>query len=52
MHAPLAVLTLWLGIYPTSFTGFFAASVAAMVDHHAQAMNVAAHATQFAGGAR
>ena len=52
IFAPLAVLTLWLGIYPTSFTGFFAASVAAMVDHHAQAMNVAAHATQFAGGAR
>jgi NADH-quinone oxidoreductase subunit M len=48
IFAPLGVLTLWLGIYPSSFTGFFAASVSAMVDNHAQAMNVAAHAAQLA----
>ena len=51
IFAPLAVLTLWLGIYPSSFTGFFAASVSAMVDHHAQALNLAAHATKLAGAA-
>jgi NADH-quinone oxidoreductase subunit M len=38
VFAPLVVLTLWMGIYPSSFTGFFDASVAAMVQHHAQAM--------------
>jgi len=25
---------LWMGIYPSSFTGFFDESVAAMVQHH------------------
>ncbi len=49
IFAPLAVLTLWLGIYPSSFTGFFGATVSAMVDQHAQALNLAAHAPQFAG---
>jgi NADH-quinone oxidoreductase subunit M len=38
IFAPLAVLTLWMGIYPTSFTSFFDASVASMVQHHTQAM--------------
>src|ERR1700677_1908684 len=38
VFAPLIVLTLWMGIYPSSFTGFFDESVAAMVQHHAQAM--------------
>jgi NADH-quinone oxidoreductase subunit M len=38
VFAPLAVLTLWMGIYPTSFTSFFDASVAQMVQHHAQAL--------------
>jgi NADH-quinone oxidoreductase subunit M len=52
IFAPLAVLTLWLGIYPSSFTGFFGATVSAMVDQHAQAMNLAAHAPQFAGVTR
>ncbi len=51
IFAPLAVLTLWLGIYPSSFTSFFAASVSAMVDNHAQAMNVSAHAAQLAQAA-
>jgi len=34
VFAPLIVLTLWMGIYPSSFTGFFDESVAAMVQHH------------------
>ncbi len=52
IFAPLAVLTLWLGIYPSSFTGFFDATVGAMVQSHQQAMNAAYHAAQFAGVAR
>jgi len=52
IFAPLAILTLWLGIYPASFTGFFDASVGAMVQSHQQAMNAAHHASQFAGVAR
>ena len=51
IFTPLAVLTLWLGIYPSSFTNYFAASVSAMVGQHAQAMNVAAHAAQLAQAA-
>ena len=34
VFAPLIVLTLWMGIYPSSFTGFFDESVAALVKHH------------------
>ena len=34
VFAPLIVLTLWMGIYPSSFTGFFDQTVAAMVKHH------------------
>jgi NADH-quinone oxidoreductase subunit M len=34
LFAPLIMLTLWMGIYPSSFTGFFDESVAAMVQHH------------------
>jgi NADH-quinone oxidoreductase subunit M len=52
IFAPLAVLTLWLGVYPSSFTGFFDATVGAMVQSHQQAMNAAHHAAQFAGVAR
>ncbi len=35
LFAPLVILTLWMGIYPSSFTTFFDASVGAMVDQHA-----------------
>jgi NADH-quinone oxidoreductase subunit M len=52
IFAPLAVLTLWLGFYHPSFTGFFDATVGAMVQSHQQAMNTAHHAAQFAGVAR
>ena len=39
IFAPLVVLTLWMGIYPSSFTSFFDATVHAMVEQHAAAMN-------------
>jgi NADH-quinone oxidoreductase subunit M len=32
---PLAVIVIWIGIYPSSFTGIFDASVASMVQTHA-----------------
>ena len=35
---PLIVLTMWMGIYPSSFTGFWDASVAAMVKQHTAAL--------------
>jgi NADH-quinone oxidoreductase subunit M len=38
LFAPLVVLTLWMGIYPSSFTNFFDAAVTQMVQHHTQAM--------------
>ena len=40
IFVPLALLTLWMGIYPSSFTSFFEASVGAMVDHHQAALAV------------
>ncbi len=52
IFAPLAVLTLWLGIYPSSFTSFFDATVGAMVQTHAQAMNQFHASTQLAGMVR
>jgi len=39
MLMPLAVMVLWLGIYPASFTHIFDASVAAMVQAHTAALN-------------
>ena len=38
VFAPLIVLTLWMGIYPSSFTSYFDATVGAMVQHHAAAL--------------
>jgi NADH-quinone oxidoreductase subunit M len=38
VFAPLVLLTLWMGIYPSSFTGFFDASTGALVQGHEQAM--------------
>ncbi len=38
VFAPLLGVTLWMGVYPSSFTSFFDASVAQMVQHHAQAL--------------
>jgi NADH-quinone oxidoreductase subunit M len=42
VFAPLVVLTLWMGIYPSSFTGFFDASTGALVQGHEQAMRAVA----------
>jgi NADH-quinone oxidoreductase subunit M len=47
VFAPLVVLTLWMGIFPTSFSGFWDASVGAMVEHHQAAV---AATVKFAGG--
>ena len=38
VFVPLILLTLWMGIYPSSFTGFFDATVAEMVRNHAAAL--------------
>jgi NADH-quinone oxidoreductase subunit M len=38
MLVPLAILVLWLGIYPTSFTHIFDAPVGAMVQAHVAAL--------------
>jgi NADH-quinone oxidoreductase subunit M len=38
VFAPLILLTLWMGIYPSSFTSFWDASVAAMVQQHTAAI--------------
>ncbi len=45
LFVPLIVLTMWMGIHPSSFTNFFDASVGAMVDHHTAAI---ASAVKFA----
>ena len=34
IFVPLVLLTLWMGVYPSSFTRFFDASVHAMVEQH------------------
>jgi NADH-quinone oxidoreductase subunit M len=44
--APLVVLTLWMGIYPSSFTSFFDATVTSLVEHHQAAL---AATTKLAG---
>jgi NADH-quinone oxidoreductase subunit M len=46
IFVPLIVLTLWMGVYPSSFTGFFDAAVSQMVDHHQAAI---ASTTEIAG---
>jgi len=38
IFAPLVGLTLWMGIYPSSFTQFFDATVHAMVEQHIAAL--------------
>ncbi len=48
IFAPLVILTLWMGIYPSSFTAFFEASVAQMVKSHSAAIT---GGIQLAGGA-
>ncbi|MDT8353159.1 NADH-quinone oxidoreductase subunit M [Roseomonas mucosa] len=36
--APLMLLTIWLGVYPSSFLQFFEASVAALIERHEAAL--------------
>ncbi|MHB0669778.1 NADH-quinone oxidoreductase subunit M [Roseomonas mucosa] len=36
--APLILLTIWLGVYPSSFLQFFEASVAALIERHEAAL--------------
>jgi NADH-quinone oxidoreductase subunit M len=45
VFAPLILLTLWMGVYPSSFLGFFEASVANLVARHEAALG----ATRLAG---
>jgi NADH-quinone oxidoreductase subunit M len=48
VFAPLVVLTMWMGIYPSSFTSFFDATTAALAQSHDQAM-LAVHGAKLAG---
>ena len=48
IFAPLVALALWLGIYPSSVTQFFDATVGAMAQQHQVAM-LASHMTRLAG---
>jgi NADH-quinone oxidoreductase subunit M len=41
VFAPLILLTLWMGVYPSSFLSFFEASVAALVARHEAALGAA-----------
>jgi NADH-quinone oxidoreductase subunit M len=56
MLVPLVVLTLWMGIYPSSFSTFFDATATAMARGHALAMesgasaHLASAASVMAGG--
>jgi NADH-quinone oxidoreductase subunit M len=43
VFAPLVILTFWMGIYPSSFSAFWDATVAAMVQHQQAALHM--HAT-------
>ncbi|GIX11900.1 NADH-quinone oxidoreductase subunit M [Elioraea sp.] len=38
VFTPLAILTLWMGIYPSSFSSFYAASVANLIAQHQAAI--------------
>ena len=39
IFVPLVLLTVWMGVYPSSFTQFFDASVHAMVEQHTAALS-------------
>jgi NADH-quinone oxidoreductase subunit M len=43
VFAPLVVLTLWMGIHPSSFSTFWDATVSAMVEHHQAALHTPLH---------
>ena len=46
IFTPLILLTLWMGIYPSSFTSFWDASVASMVQQHTAALTSAVNVAQ------
>jgi NADH-quinone oxidoreductase subunit M len=46
LFAPLLVLSLWMGIFPSSFTGFFDATVNSIVEHHHAALATATKLAQ------
>jgi hypothetical protein len=55
MLVPLVLLTLWMGIYPSSFSTFFDATATAMANAHALSMagssaHLASAASVMAGG--
>ena len=41
VFAPLVVLTIWMGVYPSSFSGFWDATVGQMIEHHQAALHPA-----------
>ncbi len=41
VFAPLVVMTLWMGIYPSSFTDFFRPTIASLVSQHEAALHPA-----------
>jgi NADH-quinone oxidoreductase subunit M len=41
VFVPLIVITMWMGIYPSSFSSFWEGSVAAMVQRHQAALETA-----------
>jgi NADH-quinone oxidoreductase subunit M len=43
MLVPLVILTLWMGIYPSSFSTFFDATATAMAQAHSVALAGSAH---------
>jgi NADH-quinone oxidoreductase subunit M len=50
IFVPLVILTFWMGIYPSAFTGFFDAAVGSMVDHHVAALAASTKLAALAGG--
>jgi NADH-quinone oxidoreductase subunit M len=49
VFAPLVLLTLWIGIYPSSFSGFWDATVNAMASQHQAALHAGHAGLKLAG---
>jgi NADH-quinone oxidoreductase subunit M len=52
VFAPLVIITLWMGVYPSVFIDFFDESVRQLIENHQAAMEAAAGAAGRAGGVR
>ncbi len=52
VFAPLVVLTIWMGVYPSSFTRFWDASVGTMVERHTAALAAGPKLARAEGGVR